>query len=100
MPKELKTFSPPLAPHELAAAEAAETAYGLPSGKAASMTRLITSFVERHADVDELAQFNEAQLAAIYDDAFFLFFSLSAAKRGFAAATFADRELARGLSTS
>lgn len=100
MPQSKPTFNPPLAPHELTAAEAAEHDYGLPSGKAATMTRLISQFVERHADVEELAEFNEEQLMSIYDDAFFLFFSLYAAKRGVTPATFADRENARALSVS
>ena len=101
MPKAPKPeFQPPLTPYELTAAEAIETDYGITSGKAATMTRLITDFVTRHADVDELAEFNEEQLLGIYDDAMFLFFSLTAAKRGVTPATFQDREIARALPRS
>lgn len=92
----------PLTEYELAAAEAAEVAYGLSSGRAATMTRLITEYINRNTlpDADEMAQYIPEGLAKLYDDTFFLFFSLSTAKRGFTPATFADREIARALPTS
>lgn len=101
MPLTKPTFRPPLAEYELDAAEAAESAYGLTSGKAATMTRLITDYLRRQCDIDEVTdEYGPEQTAKIYDDTFFLFFGLAAAKRGITPATFADRESARVLSAS